>query len=175
MDHTMVLGYNYSNQNRRQQRTDVTLSPAILIAMAVHRSDTKCITQCSMFRATMEAIGCCHWATTCSISLPRLPWWQTTNNDENYTPFLLAILMTIAMRQNDNEHIAQWRRSTALLEATGRCNWASRCSDITNWTCLHLFFVMFSFINSLKKGSSWHLGPYYQKGYATSKWWEALK
>jgi hypothetical protein len=37
MDHTMVLSYEYSNQNRRQQRMNAPPSRAILMAIEAHR------------------------------------------------------------------------------------------------------------------------------------------
>ncbi len=68
----MVLGYNYSKQKRWWRQTNVPLLLAILIAMGVCRSNTDGIAQCCICRATPEASGHCHWATTCSV-LPRRP------------------------------------------------------------------------------------------------------
>ncbi len=72
MDHNMVLSYDYSNRNRRRQRTNAPPSRAILMAMAVRRCHTERVARCSMTRASLEATGCRHWATTCSV-LPRRP------------------------------------------------------------------------------------------------------
>ncbi len=41
--------------------------PAVLMATAVRRSNTDGIARCGMSRATLEATGCRHRATTCSI------------------------------------------------------------------------------------------------------------
>ena len=82
----MVLGYNYSNKNWWQQKTNVTPLLAILIGMVVHQSDMKRIARCSMSRAIPEATGCCHWATTHSALLPRLPWRQTTKQQWKIHP-----------------------------------------------------------------------------------------
>ena len=47
---------------------------AISMAMMMHRCDAKCIAQCSMSRATLEATGCHHWASIRPISHWRTPW-----------------------------------------------------------------------------------------------------
>ncbi len=70
MDHTMVLSYDYAKQNRRRRRTNAPPLWTILMAMVRRWRDTCGIAQYSMSRATLEATGRCHWATTRSV----LPW-----------------------------------------------------------------------------------------------------
>ncbi len=45
------------------------------------------------------------------------------------TSFLLAILMALAVRRYNMTRIAWWRRSRALVEATGCRHWASIAAD----------------------------------------------
>ncbi len=136
----MVLGYNYSNQKRRWWRTNAPHLPTVLMATAVRRSNTDGIAQCSMSRATPEATGCRHWASTCSI-LPQRPPGQKANKQQSTnTPAKLAVLMAMAMRRYVTARIAQWRRFRASLEATGRCYPASIMSDNINQTWLRRFF-----------------------------------
>ncbi len=78
MDHNMVLSYNYSSQNMRRRRTNAPPLRAILMAMAVRGCVTECIAQCSMTRASLEATGRHHRATTRSVSPRRPPGRQST-------------------------------------------------------------------------------------------------
>jgi hypothetical protein len=41
MDHTMVLSYDYSNQNRQRRRTNASPYWAISMTMVVRRCDTE--------------------------------------------------------------------------------------------------------------------------------------
>ena len=70
-----------------------------------------------------------HWATTCSVSLPRTPGQQSTSKQGLNTPTLWAVSMAIAMRRYDTACIARWRGSRASLEATGCHHRASTRSD----------------------------------------------
>jgi hypothetical protein len=140
----MVLGYDYSNQKRRWWRTNAPHLLAILIATAVRQSNTDGIAQCGMSRATPEATGCRHWATTCLV-LPQWPPGQQANKQQSTnTPRKQAVLMAMAMHRYVTAQIAQWRRSRASLEATGCRHWASIISNNINWTWLRRFFLMFS-------------------------------
>jgi hypothetical protein len=122
----------------------MTHPPAVLIAMAVRWCSTKCITRHSMSRATPEATGCQHRATTRSV-LPQQPPGQQVNKQQSTnTPTKLAVLMAEAMRWYVTAHIARWRRSRASLEATGCHHWASIMSDNINWTWIGLFFMFLS-------------------------------
>ena len=107
--------------------------PAISINTAVRRCNTKRITQCSMPRATPEATGCCHRATTHSALPWRPPGRQSTINKTmmQNTPPLLAIFMAVAVCRYYTVHIAWWRRFMAFIKATRRRHWTSTCSNIT--------------------------------------------
>jgi hypothetical protein len=77
------------------------------MAMVMRRSNTDGIAQCGMSRATQEATGCCHRATTHSV-LPRRPSGQQANKQESInTPTLLAVLMAMAVRRYNTAHIAR--------------------------------------------------------------------
>jgi hypothetical protein len=54
---------------------------------------------------------------------------------------MLAILMAAAVRRYNSAHIAQWRRSRASLEATGRRHQASIVADTIKGTWLTFFYV----------------------------------
>jgi hypothetical protein len=123
------------------------------MAMEVRRCDTKHIAQCSMSKATPEATGCCHQATTCSV-FPQQPSGQQANNQQSTNTLTkLAVLMAMAMRRYVTMHIPQWTRSRALLEATGRCHQASIMSNNINRTWLRRFFDVFHRQNHRKR--SW--------------------
>jgi hypothetical protein len=98
-----------------------------------HRGATEQYRQhhpCGMSKATPEATGCRHRATTCSILPQRPPGQQSTKQKSNNSPTLLAVLMAIAMRQYNTARMAQWRRSRASLEVNKGCHhWASTCSN----------------------------------------------
>jgi len=53
-------------------------SRAISMVMAVRRCNTERIGRCIMTRVLPEATGCCHWATTRSVSPRRPPGQQST-------------------------------------------------------------------------------------------------
>jgi hypothetical protein len=77
------------------------------MATAVRRSNTDGIARCSMSRATLEATGRRHQATTCSV-LPQRPPGQRANKQQSTNqPKKLAILMAMAMRWYVTAHIAQ--------------------------------------------------------------------
>jgi hypothetical protein len=137
----MVLGYDYSNQKRRWWRTNAPHPPAVSTATVVWRSDTDGIAWCGMSRATLEATGCQHRATTCSVWPQRPPGQQENKQQSINTPKKQAVLMAMAMRRYVTA--AQWRRSRASLEATGHRHWASFMSDNINWTWLRRFFPCF--------------------------------
>ncbi len=67
------------------------------------------------------------------------------------TPTLLSVLMAMAMRQNVTMHIAWWRRTSALLEATEHHHPVSCCSSIIRYgaslggskTCKHNILRVF--------------------------------
>jgi hypothetical protein len=111
------------------------------MAMAVRQSNTDGITQSGMSRATPEATGHRHWATTRYV-LPQRPPGQPANKQQSTnTPKKVAVLMAMAMCRYATARIAQWRRSRASLEATGRRHWASIMSNNINPTWLRRFFM----------------------------------
>ncbi len=141
----MVLSYGYCEWWNWWWHQHAPPLFAISMAMEVHRCDTKHTIQCGMSRATPEATGCRHWVSTCSVLPPqRLPGQHTNKQQSTNTPTKLAILMAMAMHRYVTVHIAQWRRSRALLEATGRRHWASIMSDNIKGTWLQWFFLCFS-------------------------------
>ncbi len=88
------------------------------MATAVRRSDTDGIARCGMSRATPEATGRQHWATTRSVSPHQPPGQQANKQQSTNTPRKLAILMAMATQWYVSARIPQWRRSRASLEAT---------------------------------------------------------
>ncbi len=144
IDHNIVLGNNYSKQKRWWRQTNAPHLPAVLMAMAVRRSNTDGIAQCGMPRATPEATGHRHWATTHFVLPQRPPGQQAYKQQSTNTPAKQAILMAMAMRRYVTAHIAQWRRSRASLEATGCRHWVSIMPNNIVGTWLQRFFLMFS-------------------------------
>ena len=114
------------------------------MATAVHWSNTDGIAQCSMSRATPEATGRRHRATTCYVSPQRPPGQQANKQQSTNTPKKVAMLMAMAVRRYNTRHITQRRRFRALLEATGRRHWASIMSDNIKGTWQSQFFQCFS-------------------------------
>jgi hypothetical protein len=89
-----------------------------------------------MSRATPEATGRWHRATTHSILPQRPPEQQANKQQSTNTPKKVAMLMAVAVRRYNTARIARWRRSRALLEATGRRHRASIMSNNINRTWL---------------------------------------
>jgi hypothetical protein len=137
--------------------------PAVSMATAVCRSNTDGIAQCGMSRATPEATGRRHWATTCNLSPQRPPGQQANKQQSTNTPKKVAVLMAMAMRRYVTAHIAQWRRSRASLEATGRRHRVSIMSDNINRTWLRRFFYVF-IIKTVGKGHGSMLRPLFLIG-----------
>jgi hypothetical protein len=77
------------------------------MAMAVHQSNTDGIALCSMSRATPEATGRWHRATTHSILPQQLPGQQAYKQQSTNTPAKLAILMAMAMHWYVTARIAR--------------------------------------------------------------------
>ncbi len=154
----MVLSYGYCGWQNWQWHQHVPPSLSVLMAMAVRRCVTKRIAQCSMSRATPEATGCWHQATTCSVLPQRPPGQQANKQQSTNTPTKLAISMAMVMRQYVTTRIARWRRSRALLEATGRHHQASIMSNNIKGTWLWCFFYVF-IIKTVGKGHGPMLRP----------------
>jgi hypothetical protein len=121
------------------------------MATAVRRSNTDGIVRCVMSRATPEATGRWHRAITRSALPQWLPGQQANKQQSTNTPRKQAVLMAMAMRRHVTARIAQWRRSRASLEATGRCHQASIMSDNINQTWLRQFFLCFHCQNRRKR------------------------
>jgi hypothetical protein len=130
----------YDDTNKATMTNECTSSTSRLMAMAVRRSNTDDIARCGMSRATPEATGRRHWATTRSVLPQRPPGQQAIKQQSTNTPKKLAVLTAMAMRRYVTMPIAQWRRSKALLEATGRRHWASIMSENIKGTWLRWFF-----------------------------------
>jgi hypothetical protein len=128
------------------------------MATVVRRSNTDDIAQCGMSRATLEATGCRHRVTTCSVLPQRLPGQRANKQKSTNTPKKVAVLMAMAMRRYVTACIAQWRRSRASLEATGRRHRASIMSNNINWTWLRWFFYVF-IVKTIGKGHGSMLRP----------------
>ena len=107
-------------------------------------SNTDGIAQCGISRATPEATGRRHRATTHSVLPQRPPGQQAYKQQSTNTPKKVAVLMAMAMHRYVTACIAQWRRLRASLDATGRHHWVSIMSDDINRTWLRRFFLMFS-------------------------------
>ncbi len=160
----MVFGYGYCCWQNRWWWTNAPCPPAVSMATAVRRSNTDGIAQCGMSRATPEATGCRHRATTCYL-LPQQPPGQQANKQQSTnTPKMVAVLMAMAMRWYVTVHIAQWKRSRASLEATGRRHRASIMSDNINWTWLRWFFWCFHCQNSRKRSRVDAKTPVFNRG-----------
>ncbi len=137
---------------------------AISMAMRTCWSNEHGITRCSKSRATLDAPGSCHQATTCSV-LPYPPPGQQANKQQSTnTPKKVAVLMVMAMHRYVTAGIAQWRRSRASLEATGRRHWASIMSNNMNWTWLRWFFLCFHRQNHRKSSRGDVKTPVFNRG-----------
>jgi hypothetical protein len=140
-----------------------TCPPAISMATAVHRSNTDGIAQCGMSRATLEATGCWHRATTHSIFPQQLPEQQANKQQSTNTPKKLAVLMAAAMRRYVTVHIAQWRRFRALLDATKPHHQASIAANSYNGSCMCRFLRVFNH-QLVQKGRRLTLRPLFSIG-----------
>ncbi len=149
----------YYDSNKAAITNECTSLPAVLMATAVRRSNTDGIAQCGMSRATPEATGPYHRATTCSVLPQRPPGQQANKQQSTNTPTKLAVSMAMAMSRYVTARIAQWRRSRASLEATGRCHQASIMSDNIKGTWLRWFFLMFLIVKTVGKGHGLMLRP----------------
>ncbi len=158
----MVLQICIMIQKRRQWRTNAPHPPAVSIATAVRRSNTDGIAQCGMSRATSEATGCRHWATTHSVLPQRPPGQQANKQQSTKTPKKLATLMTMAMRRYVTAHIAWWRRFRALLEATKRRHRASIAANRHNRSQMCRFIRSFLIVNLYKNVAGQVEGPCFQ-------------
>ena len=132
MNQNMVLSYDYTKQKRWRRWTNAPPSQAILMTMWRCWSNTCGIAQCSMSRATPEATGCRHWATTHFISPRRPPGRQQTIQRCNMHP-LWWLFQWPSRCGGITVCIARWRRSRAFIKATKRRHRVStRCCGHCN-------------------------------------------
>jgi hypothetical protein len=82
IDHNMVFTYNYGKQKKGGININAPPLQAISMAMRVRWSNTDGIAQCGMPRATPEANGRCHQATTCSVLPQQPPGHQQTKRQQ---------------------------------------------------------------------------------------------
>ncbi len=140
----MLFSYGYGQWQNQRWHQNAPPSQPISKALRMRRSNTDGVARCVMSKATLEATGRHHQATTCSVSPQWLPEQQANKQQSTNTPKKVAMLMAVAVCRYNTVHIAQWRRSRALLEATGCRHWASIMSNNINWTWLQHLFLMFS-------------------------------
>ncbi len=134
------------------------------MATAVCQSNTDGIAQCGMSRATPEATGRRHWATTCYVSPQQPPGQQANKQQSTNTPKKVAVLMAMVMRRYVTARITQWRRSRASLEATGRRHRASIMSNNINWTWLRRICWCFHRQNRRKRSRVDAKTPVFNRG-----------
>ncbi len=140
----MLFSHGYGRWWNQRWRMNVPPSQAILMAMQTRWSNERGITRCSKSRATLDAPGSHHQATTHFKSPQRPPGQHANKQQSTNTPKKVAMFMAAAVRRYNTVRIAWWRRSRALLEATGRHHWVSIMSNNMNWTWLCWYFLMFS-------------------------------
>ncbi len=163
VDYNMLFSYGYWQWQNQWWRTNAPRLPAVLMAAAVHRSNTDSVAWCGMSRATPETTGRHHQATTRYV-LPQWPPGQQANKQQSTnTPKKVAVLMAMAMRRYVTTCIARWWRSRASLEATGRCHRASIMSDNINRICYDIFFDVF-IVKTVGKGHGSTLRPLFLIG-----------
>ncbi len=141
---TCYLAKLMVNEKNWQWHQNTPPSWPILKALQMLQSNTDGIPQCDVSRATMEATGRRHWATTCSVLPQWLPGQQAYKQQSINTHAKMAISMAMVMRQYVTARIAQWRRSRASIEATGRHHRASITPNNIVRTWLRWLLMMFS-------------------------------
>ncbi len=159
----MLFCYGYGQWQNQRWDQNAPPSRPISKALRMRRSNTDGIAQWGMSRATSKTTGCRHRATTCSVLPQRPPEQQANKQQSTNTPKKEAMLMAAAVRRYNTACIARWRRSRALLEATGRRHRASIMSDNINWTWLWRFFYVF-IIKTVGKGHGSMLRPLFLIG-----------
>jgi hypothetical protein len=138
--------------------------PAISMATAVRRSNRDGIARCGMSRATPEAAGRQHRATTRSVLPQRLPEQQANKQQSTNTPNKLAILMAMAMHRYVTLHITRWRRFRALLDATKCCHRASIATNSCILSCMCRFLRVFSLSTGTKRSQVDAKNPVFNRG-----------
>ncbi len=127
------------------------------------RYDTAYIAWWRGSRASLEATGCCHRASTHVIS----PWRTTWSHAKKMTkkaPYLLAVSLAAVMRWYGTMR-SPMEGSGATTEDTGRRHRASIAAKNSVWTCIHRFFP-FSLSTRWKGGSGDVKAPINNRGMA---------
>jgi hypothetical protein len=110
------------------------------MATAVHWRNTDGIDQCGMSRATLEATGRRHWATSCSISPQRPPEQQQTKQQQINGLTLLAIVMATRLHRPMEE-----------VQGFGRSHWTQLsgkyCGQYLQSVTYTLIFLSFFIVN----------------------------
>ena len=100
------------------------------------------IARCSMSRATPDATGRCHRATTCFILPHQLPGQQQTKQRCNMYS-LWWLFWWPSQCGGTIACTAQWRRFMTFTKATKRHHRASTRSNSIDRTCQHRLFWKF--------------------------------
>jgi hypothetical protein len=103
-----------------------------------------------------------HWKPLDTTIRQLITWYcpggrqgSSKRNDNKNGPTLLAILMAVAVRRYNTAQIAQWRRSRALVVATGHHHWASIATNNCNWSCMRRYFFSFFIIKQSVDNPPW--------------------
>ena len=140
------------------------LLQAILMAMQMRWSNERGVAQYSKSRATLDAPGSRHQATTCYVLPQRPPGQQANKQQSTNTPKKVAVLMAMAMRRYVTARITRWRRSRASLEATGHRHWASIMSNNIKGIWLGRLLFVFFIVKTIGKGHGLMLRPLFLIG-----------
>ncbi len=149
----MLFSHGYGWWWNWRWQTNVPPLQAISMAMRTRWSNERGIARCSKSKATIDAPGSCHRATTHSVSPQRPPGQQANKQQSTNTPKKVAMFMAAAVRRYNTSRIARWRRSRALLEATGGPHRVSIMSNNMNRTWLWCFFLMCFHLQNHRKRS----------------------
>ncbi len=141
----MLFSYGYGWWQNWQWHQNVPPLGLILKALQLRQCYAVCIAWCSMSRATPEATGRSHWATTCSVLLLQPPGQQQTKQWCHHGTTLLAILMATAVCKNNTACNAWWRRFRASLEATRCHHWVRIEADSSNQSRIRRYVFEFFF------------------------------
>jgi hypothetical protein len=102
--------------------------------------------------------------TTRSVLPQRPPGQQANRQQSRNTPKKMAMFMAVAVHQYNTLHIVQWRRSRALLEATGRRHWASIMSNKMKPDMATTVFFDVFIVKTIGKGHGLMLRPLFSIG-----------
>ncbi len=161
----MLFSHGYGWWQNWRWWTNVPPLQAILMAMRTGWSNERGIARCSKSRATLDAPGSRHRVTTCSVSPQWPPEQQANKQQSTNTPKKVAMFMAAAVHWYNTECISQWRRSGALLEATGCRHRGIIMYNNMNQTWLRWFFSMcFHCQNRRKRSQVNAKAPVFNRG-----------